>query len=578
MKTKLFAVIVSGTAMVALCLVGACFPQTSNAQTGAASAPAPDGSTAPVAPDDSSALPPNISPSSPLAQVIRLTQSGVSEDVIMAYVTNSTGTFNLDPDKIIYLKDIGAPDDLATAMMQHDEVLKAHMTASAYQPPPQPAPMTEVVATEPVPADTTYVAPPPTDVTVNYFYNTLTPYGAWVNVDGYGSCWRPTAVIYNPSWQPYCDHGRWVYTNCGWYWISDYSWGWATFHYGRWFHHARYGWCWAPDTIWGPSWVTWRYSGNYCGWAPLPPGAVYRAGVGFFYNGAAVSVGFGFGLGVSAFTFVPTGNFCDPHPWRYRVAPAQVTQVYNQTTVINNFNVDSRSRVFVNNGIAPERITAVTRTEIHPITIRETTTPVARGEQLGRDGRTLMVNRPHFTDNPPPAMNRGEPAHNAPVAQPVARSPHQPPNNYGNNNAQPQPRYQPAAPAPLMGQPQAPHATTFSAPVEPVRSPSQNYAPITPAQPSAPNYNSTDNRRYPSPRMQQIESQSPRTNPGNSGGHAVAPVEHSAPAQPPPAESRSGYPQPNNAGNQYRATPAPSSPPAQPQRSSGGGASQNFQH
>ena len=37
------------------------------------------------------------------------------------------------------------------------------------------------------------------------------------------------------------------------------------------FTMRAYGWCWAPDTVWGPSWVTWRYSGDYCGWAPLPP-------------------------------------------------------------------------------------------------------------------------------------------------------------------------------------------------------------------------------------------------------------------------------------------------------------------
>ena len=76
----------------------------------------------------------------------------------------------------------------------------------------------------------------------------------------------------------------------------------------------------SPDTVWGPSWVTWRYSNDYCGWAPLPPFAVYRAGVGFFYQGSGVSIGFDFGLGVNCFTFVPTRNFCDPHPRRYRVA------------------------------------------------------------------------------------------------------------------------------------------------------------------------------------------------------------------------------------------------------------------
>src|ERR1017187_5682322 len=168
MKTKSFAVIVSGMAVVALCLLGACFPQTSNAQTESAPAPAPDGSTAPGAPDDSTALPPGVYPSSPLAQVIKLTQSGVSEAVIMAYVANSGSTFNLDPDKIIYLKDIGAPDTIVQAMIQRDQVLQAQMATSAYQPPPQPAPTPDTTVVE-----TSDVAPPPAEVTVNYFYDTL---------------------------------------------------------------------------------------------------------------------------------------------------------------------------------------------------------------------------------------------------------------------------------------------------------------------------------------------------------------------------------------------------------------------
>ena len=57
---------------------------------------APDNQSTPVTP------PPNIFPTSPLAQVVRLTQAGVDQSVIMAYVTNSSSTFNLDSDKIIY--------------------------------------------------------------------------------------------------------------------------------------------------------------------------------------------------------------------------------------------------------------------------------------------------------------------------------------------------------------------------------------------------------------------------------------------------------------------------------------------
>jgi hypothetical protein len=563
MKTKSFTVIVSGMAVVAFCMLGVCFQQTSNAQTESAPGPAaPDGSTALAAPDDSTALPANIYPSSPLAQVIKLTQSGVSEAVIMAYVTNSGSTFNLDPDKIIYLKDIGAPDDLVTAMMQRDQVLQAQMASSAYQPPAQPAPTPDTTVT-----GTTDVAPPSEDVTVNYFYDSLAPYGSWVDVEGYGRCWRPTVMVANAGWQPYCDHGHWVYTDAGWYWISDYTWGWAPFHYGRWFHHARFGWCWAPDTVWGPSWVTWRYSGDYCGWAPLPPFTAYVSGIGFTYRGAAVSVGFDFGLGATAFTFVPTRNFNDPHPRRYRVESREATQIYSHTTVINNFDVDSRNRTFINHGIDPQHIVEVTHAPIHPITIRETTAPVARGEQLGRDGSTLMVNRPHFTDNPPPSMNRGVLPHATPPA-PVVGSPYQPPHD-GNedNNSQPPRRYQP--------EPQTP------APTEHSPSPFNRYAPVAPVQPSAPNYNSTDDRRYPSPKAQQIEQQSPspRANPGNSGGRVGAPVEQPAPSPPPqgnyapprnetpPNESRPNYSQPNAAANQSRGAPAPSSPPAQSQKS-----------
>ena len=110
-------------------------------------------------------------------------------------------------------------------------------------------------------------APPPQNVTVNYFYDNLSPYGSWVEVPAYGRCWRPAVVVTNPGWRPYCDNGHWIYTDSGWYWASDYSWGWATFHYGRWCSDVRLGWFWVPDVVWGPSWVSWRYTSDHCGWA-----------------------------------------------------------------------------------------------------------------------------------------------------------------------------------------------------------------------------------------------------------------------------------------------------------------------
>ncbi len=579
MKTNFLKRCAFGAAVAVLGFTGGLVLQTANAQD---QPPPPPPSDA-AAPDNPPALPPNIYPTSPLAQVIKLTQAGVSDGVIKNYVTNSSSTFNLDSDKIIYLKDIGMADDIVTAMMQRDQVLQQQMAASTYQPPPpQPAPAVEtVLSTEAAP-------PPPTEeVTVNYFYDTLAPYGAWVDVEGYGRCWRPTVTVVNAGWQPYCNDGRWIYTDDGWYWYSTYSWGWAPFHYGRWFRDARFGWCWYPDTVWGPSWVTWRYSDDYCGWAPLPPRAVYREGVGFFYNGANVGVGFDFGLGVSAFTFVSTRNFCDPHPWRYRVASREVTQIYNRTTVINNFGVDRDHRTFINHGIDPGRITSVTHAEIHPIAIRETTTRAARGEQLGSDGRTLFVDRPHFTTtqnaggrgNPQPTISRGVSPRTAPPSQarpqPTIGSPYRVANDTspGNHNPAPQRNYQPATPTP----PPTPRA--------PVAPPARIAPPAPVAPPASDNFNrSTDPRRYPSPRMQQMEQQSPRANPVNPGERMGAPAPMQPRTQPqsrgfeaPPVQSRPSYsaPSPPPAAITPPNVRQPSAPPASPSRSQGSGRDRN---
>ena len=497
MKIEFFKRCVWGTTIAVLGLTGVRSPFNSAAQAQPAPPPS-DNATA------SSALPPNIYPTSPLAQVVRLTQAGVDEGIIMTYVTNSGSTFNLDSDKIIYLKDIGLPNEVVTAMMQRDQQLQQQMAASASQPPPQPAPA-------PDPADQPETAPPPqpveqpAEVTVNNFYDTLAPYGSWVDVDGYGRCWRPSVVVYNPGWQPYCDHGHWVYTDCGWYWFSDYSWGWAPFHYGRWFQHSRWGWCWAPDTIWGPSWVTWRYSSDYCGWAPLPPHAVYREGVGFFYNGLAVSVGFDFGLSWNCFAFVPIGHFCDPHPRRYCAAPAQVPQIYNHTTVLNNFN--GQGRTLANRGIDPEHITAVTHTPIRPVAIRNTTFPSghgARADQLSRDGGTLIVGRPSSMNDPAPGGNRN----NRPL------QPGFPPQNHSpqSNNNWPASQTRPVGQPQERNNPSVPNQNPMQRPP-----PSANYYSSPPPVAPAPNY---DNRTY-SPRARE---QQPSGTPHNNTRNSDAPV------------------------------------------------------
>jgi hypothetical protein len=385
MKTKSDTRIVSRTAIAIVCAIGIHYPQISSAQEPPVSAPVESAQTsATVSP------PPDILPTSPLAEVIKLTQSGVDESVIMAYISNSGSTFNLDSDKIIYLSDIGAPNDLVTAMMQRDQSLQQQIAAAVSAQ--QAAQTAQATETAPPTDYTTDTEPAPPEVTVEYFNTSLAPYGSWVQVPGYGRCWRPTITFYDTAWQPYCDRGHWVYTEYGWYWASDYSWG-ATFHYGRWFRDENLGWCWSPDTVWAPSWVCWRYSDDYCGWAPLPPGAVFKTGVGFIYRGRNVSAGFDFGLGANVFTFVLTKNFSDAHLHNFRVAPERVAQVFNHTTIINNFNANNH--VLINNGIPLEHIVAVTHTKIHPVAVREIINADVHNRQNRFPNSTVSVQMQH---------------------------------------------------------------------------------------------------------------------------------------------------------------------------------------
>jgi hypothetical protein len=332
-------------------------------------------------------LPEKLRISQPLSEVIRLAQSGVDEGVILTYITNSAAMFTLGAEEIVYLNDLGVNSIIITALMQRDQGLKK---AAAAAPPIAVAP--------------TYVNPPqpvvvqesqPTYVTENYFHDSLSPYGTWIEVEGYGRCWRPTVAITGPMWRPYVDRGHWVHTDAGWYWMSDYSWGSVAFHYGRWFSHPRMGWCWWPDNVWAPSWVSWRYDNDHCGWAPLPPLSYYRAGSGFYYRDRNVGFSFDFGIGVDAFTFVQWGRFCDPRPYQYCLPRNRVNTVYNQTTIINNYG-DGNNNTVINRGISTDRVREHSRGEIRTVSIRDERPRKGevRSERLESGGRTLVVPRP----------------------------------------------------------------------------------------------------------------------------------------------------------------------------------------
>lgn len=292
------------------------------------------------------------------AEVARLAQAGTGEDVMLAYVQNAGAPFALNSDQIVYLRNNGVSSAVLTAMINRDAALgQGYAAAPAPVAPPPAAPA------EPPPV---YVSSPPADV--SYFYDDLSPYGSWAQLDGVGWCWQPQVVAASPNWRPYCDSGHWLYTDAGWYWQSDYPWGWAPFHYGRWQLHERCGWVWVPDRVWGPSWVVWRNEADHCGWAPLPPHADFDARLGWRFNGVRVAVDFDFGLRPDHFTFVKFGDFNARDLDHRRLDRPEVTRIYNHTTIINNYVVQNNT--VINHGIQVERVAAATHTQLRPVPIR----------------------------------------------------------------------------------------------------------------------------------------------------------------------------------------------------------------
>lgn len=399
---------------------------------------APDakgGATIPAKPNtnevEAAVMPDSLQVTPALAEVIKLIQAGVGEDVLMTYITNSAEVFSISSNEILYLHDLGAPPTVITTLIQTDIVRKQAAGTAKPLPPGlalttpatnifapkagiQPVstaqdqasaePGVETVSTAPSALPATEGEPPVVyapevpqqPANISYFYTELAPYGSWVDVPGYGHCWRPTVAVWNSSWRPYGDGGRWLWSDHGWYWYSDYSWGWAPFHYGRWSCPAGVGWVWTPDTCWGPAWVSWRYSRNHCGWAPLPPAAHFVVGHGFYHNNLSVGVSFDFGLSDHHYVFVPTSRFCDRSPVQHRLTARHANTVFKESTVVNNYVSVNKSKV-VNEGVGFDRVRSATRGNIRQVALKDTTEirgTNTRRETLAPDGTTLTVARP----------------------------------------------------------------------------------------------------------------------------------------------------------------------------------------
>ena len=333
--------------------------------------------------------------------VIKLKQAGLSDDLILSQIRNSGTTYNLTADQIVDLKTQGISETVIKALISGSDSSPA--PAATPEPPPTtppPAPTPEptpapAVATPPLtppPGNTppTVGAPPPGQPVASFdsFQAQLSPYGNWIQVPGYGLCWQPSVAISDPVWRPYLDSGHWIYTDDGWYWQSDYPWGDIAFHYGRWFRLNGI-WTWLPGYNWAPAWVTWREADGYSGWAPLPPAAVYRPGVGLYYDGR-VAVDVDFGLGPDDFTFVPYGHFWDHHLRPFFVPRDRDDFFFHHSRVMNGYRMDHGH--FRVEGLGRDHMFGVTH---HDFRIEHE----PRGRFDYHDGRDFRDGRDHGYDH-----------------------------------------------------------------------------------------------------------------------------------------------------------------------------------
>lgn len=254
------------------------------------------------------------------------------------------------------------------------------------------------------------------------FESTLSPYGEWYDDATYGRVWAPSVTVVGYGFSPYGTGGHWVFTEYGWTWVSDWDWGWAPFHYGRWVSLRRHGWCWIPGTVWGPGWVSWRGGHGYVGWAPLPPARVrvhdYRR-PGWRFTGA--------------------GELGSPR-MRYLDMRNQATTVFARTRVIRNDRAMPLGGTSVRYNTGPSvRVPATRLADVAPRAVPRFNVTPHVGQAPGPGTVRTWDRRSQPQQAPQYRAPQQQPQYRAPQPQPQYRAP-QP--QQQQPQPQPQPQYQ----------------------------------------------------------------------------------------------------------------------------------------
>jgi len=307
------------------------------------------------------------------------------------------------------------------------------------------------------------------EISFSTFYDELSPYGRWIDYPQYGRVWIASQSVFSP----YQTDGHWAYTTYGWTWVSDYNWGWAPFHYGRWLYDSFYGWLWIPGYEWAPAWVSWRSGGGYYGWAPLSPGISIGVDIGFNT------------IPQNYWCFVPNQYMGSTNMRNYYTSRNNNIYIINNTTIINATNQYRGARYWQ----GPDR-RDVERNTGRPLQAYELRDANRPGEQMNNNN--INVYRPRIKQNDMERRTPGFSDNKPRQGQlPTNATPHRDvPNNNGNNMPPSKP-YTPPSNTPAIPERQKPPTqqpvntlptgTTKPMPSTPQPQPSQpvNNVPVT---------------------------------------------------------------------------------------------------
>lgn len=101
-----------------------------------------------------------------VAEILRLNKSGISDDVVVAYIEKSPTDYLVTPRQLISLRDAGLSERVLKVLAEHRSPTEEELGYPAAGAPPG----------------------------AQALYEGMNSNGRWVYVSGYGWCWQPTAT------------------------------------------------------------------------------------------------------------------------------------------------------------------------------------------------------------------------------------------------------------------------------------------------------------------------------------------------------------------------------------------------